>query len=102
MSGPSVTWATKSWPSGVEAVKARRRSGLRPCGELVADAVARVDEVMARRSAIDLLPELADEDVDRPIAIRLPPAPDALQQLVTRKDPAGLERERVQEPELGP
>src|ERR687888_579435 len=68
--------------------------------ELVADAVARLDEGVPRRAAVDLLAHLADEDVDGAVAVRLAPAPNALQQLVARDHPAALQRERVQEPEL--
>src|SRR2546423_8643926 len=68
--------------------------------ELVADAVASLDEGVARRAAVDLLPHLADEDVDRSVAVRLAPAPHALEELVARDDPAALQRERIQEPEL--
>ena len=38
-------------------------------------------------AAVDLLAELADEDVDRAVAVRLAAAPDSLQQLVARHDP---------------
>lgn len=50
--------------------------------ELVADPVARVDERVARRPAIDLVAKTPDKDVDRPVAVRLPAAPDLLEQLV--------------------
>ena len=51
--------------------------------------------------AVDLLPQPADEDVDRAVAVRLAAAPDLLQQLVAGDDAAAVERERVEEPELG-
>src|SRR2546423_2918693 len=69
--------------------------------ELVAHAVARLDERVPRRAAVDLLAHLADEDVDGAVAVRLAPAPDALEQLVARHDAAALQRERVEQPELG-
>src|SRR2546421_8541110 len=68
--------------------------------ELVAHAVARLDERVPRRAAVDLLAHLADEDVDGAVAVRLAPAPDALQKLVARHDPPALQGERVQQPEL--
>src|SRR4029078_4603816 len=69
--------------------------------ELVADAVARLEERVPRRAAVDLLAELADEDVDRPVPVGRAAAPDALQQLVARQDPTGLQGERVGEAKLG-
>src|SRR5947208_12747284 len=68
--------------------------------ELVAHAVARLDEGVPRRAAVDLLAHLADEDVDGAVAVRLAPAPDALEQLVARDHPPALEGECIQEPEL--
>ena len=56
---------------------------------------------MARRDPVDLLPQAADEHVDRAVAMGLAPAPDLLQQLVARDDPAAIERERVEQLELG-
>ena len=56
---------------------------------------------MARRAAVDLLAQLADEHVDRPVAVGGAASPDALQQLVSGQDAARVERERVDEPELG-
>ena len=52
------------------------------------------------RAAVDLVAELPHEDVDRAVAVAVAPAPDPLHQLVARDDPAGLERERVEKPEL--
>src|SRR5438105_1847166 len=74
---------------------------LRDGVELVADPVARLDERVPRRAAVDLLAHLADEDVDGAVAVGLAPAPDALEELVAGHDAASLERERVEEPELG-
>ena len=56
---------------------------------------------MPRCAAVDLLAELADEDVDRSVPVGRASPPDALQQLVPRQDSAGLQRERVGEAELG-
>ena len=69
--------------------------------ELVADAEARLDERVARRDAVDLLAQPADEDVDGAVAVRLAPPPHLLQQLVARDDAAAVERERVEQLELG-
>ena len=69
--------------------------------ELVADAVARLDERVRRGARVDLLAQLADEDVDGAVAVRGAPAPDPLQQLVAGEHAALVERERVDEPELG-
>ena len=57
--------------------------------------------VCCRRALVDLVPQTAHEDVHRAVAVRLTAAPDPLQELVTRDDAAPLERERVQELELG-
>src|SRR5205085_11347753 len=85
-----------------EVLSSRRlpRRLLRHCVELVAHAVARLDERVARGPAVDLLAHLADEDVDGAVAVGLAAAPDALQQLVARDDPPALEGERIQQPEL--
>ena len=56
---------------------------------------------MPRGAAVDLLAQLADEDVDRAVAVRGAATPDALQQLVPREHAPLLERERVEEAELG-
>src|SRR6202035_4833746 len=69
--------------------------------ELVPDAVARLDEGVARRALVDLLPQPADEDVHRAVAVRLAPPPQLLQQLVARGDTALVERKLVQEAKLG-
>src|SRR5436190_11506115 len=69
--------------------------------ELVADAVARLDERVPRGFAVDLVAELADEDVDGPVAMALPPAPELLQELVPADDAPALERECIEEPEFG-
>src|SRR5204862_7731085 len=69
--------------------------------EAVADAVARLDERVLRRAAVDLVPQAADEHVDGAVAVGLAAAPDLLQQLVAGRDAAALERELVEEAELG-
>ena len=51
--------------------------------------------------AVDLVAQPADEDVDGAVAVALAPAPDLLQQLVARDDAAAVERELVEQPELG-
>src|SRR5262245_3728211 len=48
--------------------------------ELVADAVAGLDERVRRAEGLQLVPDLADEDVDGAIAVRQPPPPDLLEQ----------------------
>src|SRR5204863_5959195 len=59
--------------------------------ELVADAVARLDERMARRDAVDLVAQPPDEDVDGPVPVCFPPAPDLLQQLVASGHTSAVE-----------
>ena len=56
---------------------------------------------MPRRLAVDLVAQLAHEDVDGAVAMALASAPELLEQLVAADDPAALEREGVQQPELG-
>ena len=55
----------------------------------------------ARREAVDLLAQAADEHVHGAVAMRLAPAPHLLQQLVAGHDAAAVERERVEQAELG-
>src|SRR5207253_6156703 len=74
-------------------------AGLRDGLELVADAVARLDERVPRRAPVDLLAQAAHEDVDRAVAVRLAAAPQLLQKLVARGDAALIERELVEQPE---
>ncbi len=54
-----------------------------------------------RRPRVDLLAQLAHEDVDGAVAVRGPATPDPLQQLVAGEHAAHVERERVEQPELG-
>ena len=68
--------------------------------DLVAHAVARVDERVLRGAPVDLLAKLAHEHVHGPVAVGRPTAPDALQELVARKHAALLASEGVDEPEL--
>ena len=56
---------------------------------------------MPRRLAVDLVAQLADEHVDGAVAMALASAPELLEQLVPADDPASLEREGVEQPELG-
>src|SRR6266545_1822081 len=68
--------------------------------ELVSDAVAGLDEGVSGGVEIDLLPQLAHEDVDGTVAPIQPPAPDLLKQLVPRQHAALLERQCVEQAEL--
>src|SRR5262249_44893479 len=72
-------------PSTPSKRSRRSRSG-RPAGrccawltglglELVADAVARLDEGVLRAGQVELLAQLLDEDVHRSVAMGLAPAP---------------------------
>jgi hypothetical protein len=56
---------------------------------------------MSRSPLVDLAPEPANEDVDRAVSVAGPSAPDLLQELVACHDPAGLERQRIQESKFG-
>ena len=78
----------------------KARASLGDGFELVADAVARLDERVPGRPPVDLVAEPAHEHVDRAVAVRLTPPPETLEQLVARDDAAPLERERVQQAEL--
>src|SRR5262245_29109586 len=55
-----------TWPERT----ARRRVLLGGGVELVADAVAGLDEGVPRGAGVDLLAQLADEDVDGAVAVR--------------------------------
>src|SRR5688572_732963 len=80
---------------------AERDGLLRGWIELVADAVAGLDEGVRRGARVDLLTQFPDEDVDGAVPVRCAPAPYPLQQLVAGEHAALVERERVDEPELG-
>src|SRR5439155_799528 len=67
----------------------------------LADAVARVDERVAGSTAVDLLAQLPNEDVDGSVAVRRAAAPHALKELVAGQHATLLAGERVDEPELG-
>src|SRR5690242_11484271 len=83
-----------------------RRRGLTPRRllglgfELVADAEARVDEGVRRSDPVHLLAQPPDEDVHGAVAMGLAAAPDLLQKLVARDDPAAVECQRIQQLEL--
>src|SRR5207237_9602081 len=66
----------------------------------VPDAVARLDERVSLRAAVDLVAQAAHEHVDGPVAVGLAPAPELLQELVARDDAAALECELVEQAEL--
>src|SRR5262249_60645760 len=68
--------------------------------ESVSDAVARLDERVLGGAAIHFVAQAADEDVDGPVAMRLAPTPQLLEQLVARDDATALECQLVQEAEL--
>jgi hypothetical protein len=75
---------------------------IRPPGrQLVPDAVAGLDEAVPGGALVDLLPQLADEDVDGAVAMRRAPAPDLLQQLVAVEHTATVERQHVEQAKLG-
>src|SRR5215217_6943957 len=83
---------------------ARRGSGLRLLAdglELVADAVAGLDEGVLGLEGVDLVAQLADEDVHGAVAMRLAAAPDLLQNFVPGDDAAAVERECIEQTELG-
>ena len=63
--------------------------------------MARVNEDVRGCSSIDLVPQLPDEDVHRTITVPVAATPDPLHQLLARDHTAGLERKRMQQPELG-
>src|SRR5918999_2605340 len=69
--------------------------------ELVSHPVARLDEGVLRCATVDLLAQLADEDVDGAVAMPLAPAPELLEQLVPADNSAALEGEGVKNAELG-
>src|SRR5437764_15223209 len=68
--------------------------------EAVADSVAGVDERMRGSATVDLLAQLADENVDGSVPVRVPSSPQGLQQLVARHDAAALAREHVEQTKL--
>src|SRR5204863_3724802 len=68
--------------------------------EAVADAEVGVDVAPLRRGGLELLPQLADEDVDGAVAVRHRVAPDALVDLLTLEHGAARIREQLKELEL--
>src|SRR4051794_11641554 len=69
--------------------------------EFVADAEARLDERVLRRRAVDLLAQTTNEHVDGSVAMCFAPPPHLLQQLVACDDATAVERECVEQLELG-
>ena len=70
--------ARAPWAAGAAARVQRLR------GEAVADPEVGVDVAPARRQLVELLAQLADEDVDRAVAVRHRVAPHALVDLLAR------------------
>ena len=70
--------------------------------EPVADAEVGVDVLPARREPLQLRAQLANEDVDRAVAVRHRVAPDALVDLLALDHPAGGLGEHLHELELAP
>ena len=71
-------------------------------GEAVADAEVRVDVAPARRHALELLAQLADEDVDRAVAVDHRVAPHALVDLLALQHLPLRVGEQLDELELAP
>ena len=68
---PRCADRTESGAARAEVGLAQRDAlGLELGLELVADAVARLQEGVPRRTMVDLLAQLAHEDVVRPVAVR--------------------------------
>src|SRR3954452_1244528 len=70
--------------------------------EAVADPEVGVDVAPARRGALELLTQLAHEDVDRAVAVDHRVAPHALVDLLARQHLAGSVGEELDELELAP
>src|SRR5205085_11537411 len=66
----------------------------------VADAEVGVDVAPLRRRGLELLAELADEDVDRAVAVRHRVAPDPLVDLLALEHRAARVGEQLQQLEL--
>src|SRR3954468_8091591 len=92
---PSISSTTRA--GGARWPRLLLRNRLEP----VAHAVAGLDEGVARRAPVDLLPQPPDEHVHGSIAMRLSPAPDLLEQLVPCHHTPALEGQLVEEAELG-
>src|SRR5919197_3639369 len=86
--------------SGAPAVCGPCGSLLRDRLELVADAVARLNEGVLRRRPVDLVAQAAHEDVDGSISMSLAAAPDLLEQLVSGRHQPAVESQCVEKPEL--
>src|SRR5439155_4318478 len=89
------TWSTRR-AGGVRWLPSVLPNWFQP----VPDPVARLDERMAGRAAVDLVAQSTHEDVDGAVAVRLTAAPDLLQQLVAGDDTAALEGQLIEQPEL--
>src|SRR6476661_3605422 len=95
-------WDDLVHPLKRAALGARRRGGPLPRFgiEAVADAEMRMDVAPARRAPLELLAQLAHEDIDRPVAVSHRVAPDALvYRLALQHLPLGLD-EQLQQLEL--
>src|SRR5436190_1758242 len=93
--------ATKIADASRPAAQARLRcSRLRRRLVAVAEAEVGVDVDPAGRSLLELLAHLADEDVDRAVAVGHPVAPDLLVDLLAREDLAHRARQQAQDLEF--
>src|SRR5579884_198444 len=89
---------TRSW---APSRRQRRLSRTAARQQLVADPADRLDEPGVRGVVAELLPQLPDVDVDRPVDhVHLLERVDVGQQLVAREDAAGELHQRLQELEL--
>src|SRR5215218_9089003 len=79
----------------------RDRFVLAPRFELVTHPVARLEECMNRRATVDLVAKLAHEHVHGSVPVAFAPAPQFLEQFVPADDATLLQREGVEETELG-
>src|SRR3954468_4117276 len=100
---PALTGSTRPSTSSTTRAGAGRwpRLLLRNRLEPVTHAVAGLDEGVARRAPVDLLPQPPDEHVHGSVAMRLSPAPDLLEQLVACHHAPALEGQLVEKAELG-
>ena len=95
-SAPATTHREREAQPGSDAAERDARSAPQP----VADAAHRLDQLRLVRVDLELLPQVADVDVDRP---RLPVgvvAPQRLEQRLPAEDAARAGGERAQELEL--
>src|SRR6185503_16089755 len=68
--------------------------------EAVADAAHRADQQRRRRVALELLAQVPDVHVDRPLLAVIGRIPDALEQRAAREHAAGRAHQRAQDLEL--